>query len=157
MGARGTVKKMVIDNLLIIMMIISVIIGISLGLGLRNHWNYYDKELIFYLKFPGDLLMNMLKCLIIPLVISSLISAVASLDASASGKMGLRAIVYYLTTTLIAVIIGVILVLSISPGTRGDHEIEKSGKGRSTKPLISLMDLIRCSISYILMHLLCNA
>ena len=40
----------------------------------------------------------------------------ATLDQQASGKLGGRAIAYYLTTTLIAVIIGIILVVSINPG-----------------------------------------
>ena len=41
---------------------------------------------------------------------------VATLDQQASGKLGARAIGYYLTTTLIAVIIGIVLVVSINPG-----------------------------------------
>ncbi|KAG7269393.1 hypothetical protein CRUP_008397 [Coryphaenoides rupestris] len=40
----------------------------------------------------------------------------AALDSRASGKMGLRAVVYYTTTTVIAVAIGIVMVLIIHPG-----------------------------------------
>ena len=51
--------------------------------------------------------------------------------------------VYYLTTTLSAVIVGIILVLTIRPGEKGDSEIEKTGKTKQQKPLDALFDLIR--------------
>jgi Na+/H+-dicarboxylate symporter len=76
------------------MMIVAVAVGIGLGIGLRENWSPHDKRKLHYLRFPGDLLMNMLKMLILPLIISSLISSLAFLDAKASGRMGLRAIVY---------------------------------------------------------------
>ncbi len=39
----------------------------------------------------------------------------AALDSRASGKMGMRAVVYYTTTTIIAVFIGIVMVLIIHP------------------------------------------
>ncbi|KAL3868595.1 hypothetical protein ACJMK2_041396 [Sinanodonta woodiana] len=136
-----------LDNLLIILIIVALAIGVGLGLGLRSDptWQPTEKRKIFYLRFPGDLLMNMLKMLILPLIISSLVSSLASLDTRASGRLGVRAVVYYLTTTLAAVIEGIILVLAIQPGTRGKSkdQIERSGKARETQPLDALFDLIR--------------
>lgn len=136
-------RKVLLDNLLIVLMIIAVVIGVSLGIGLRDVWHPYDKRKIHFLRFPGDLLMNMLKMLILPLIISSLISSLATLDSKASGKMGLRAVVYYLTTTLAAVILGIILVLAIQPGTKGTKTINRTGKAKDSNPIDSLMDLIR--------------
>ncbi|KAK6179699.1 hypothetical protein SNE40_012004 [Patella caerulea] len=135
-------REILIDNLLIVFMIIAVIVGIGMGFGLRNHWSPDDEVKIFYLNFPGDLLLNMLKLLILPLVVSSIITALASLDKRASGKLGLAAVCYYMTTTLIAVILGIILVVSIQPGFRG-NEIESTGSAKRSNPLASLLDLIR--------------
>ncbi|KTG44058.1 hypothetical protein cypCar_00008015 [Cyprinus carpio] len=42
---------------------------------------------------------------------------ISSLDSKASGKMGIRAIVYYMVTTFIAVFIGIVMVIIIRPGS----------------------------------------
>jgi len=47
--------------------------------------------------------MRMLKCVILPLISSSLITGLAQLDVRQSGRMGALAILYYLATTGIAV------------------------------------------------------
>jgi len=85
----------------------------------------------------------MLKMLILPLIISSMISAVGSLDLSVSGRIGTRAIVYYMTTTVSAVILGIILVLTIHPGEGSDVGIVKGGAIRHVTTADMLMDLIR--------------
>ena len=83
--------------------------------------------------------------LIIPLIVSSLVSGLAGLDAKASGKMGLRAVVYYMSTTFVAVILGIILVVSIKPGTRTNNIREDDGTGNTQSANIadSFLDLIR--------------
>jgi len=85
----------------------------------------------------------MLKCLILPLIVSSMISAIGSLDLSVSGRIGTRAIVYYMTTTVSAVILGIILVLTIHPGQGSDVGIVKGGTVRHVTTADMLMDLIR--------------
>ncbi|XP_061192529.1 excitatory amino acid transporter 3-like isoform X2 [Saccostrea echinata] len=140
---RDRILKVLRTNLLIILMIIAVIIGLGLGFGLRSVWTPYETRKIFYLRFPGDLLMNMLKMLILPLIVSSLITAMGSLDTNASGRMGLRTVVYYMTTTFAAVILGIILVMTIEPGKKGSKDITKSGKPKEAEPLDALFDLIR--------------
>ena len=68
------------------------------------------------MSFLGDLFLRMLKALMLPLIIPSLISAVGQLDLDLSGKFGKRAVGYYLMTTLHAVILGIVLVSLIQPG-----------------------------------------
>ena len=86
----------------------------------------------------------MFQCLILPLIVSSLITATAALDKRASGRLGLGAIIYYMTTTLLAVIIGIVLVLAIHPGDPDDlSKIQRKGSSKDTKPLDALLDLIR--------------
>ncbi|XP_041358900.1 excitatory amino acid transporter 3-like [Gigantopelta aegis] len=138
------IKIIIMDNLIIIFLIAAVIIGVGLGIGLRDVWTFPDDEdKLFFLVFPGQILMSMLKCLILPLVVSSIISAVSSIPGKASGKLGAGAIIYYMTTTLIAVIIGIVLVVSIQPGYKGGKSITKSGTAKDVKPIYALFDLIR--------------
>ncbi|GFO18967.1 amino acid transporter [Plakobranchus ocellatus] len=136
-------RKILMDNLLIILIIIAVFIGVGMGMGLRNVWTYEDYKEIFYLEFPGRLLLNMLKMLILPLVISSLVTGMASIGTQATGKLGAAAVTYYMTTTLFAVIIGIVLVLTIHPGSSGDREkLRREGSSTNAKPLDSLLDLV---------------
>lgn len=67
----------------------------------------------------------------------------AALDSKASGKMGMRAVVYYMTTTIIAVIIGIIVVLIIHPGKGSKDEFMKQSKIEDISPADAFLDLIR--------------
>lgn len=130
-------------NLLLILLILSLAAGIGLGCIIRATVDPpFSKRQQMYFRFPGDLLMRMLKCLIIPLIVSSLVSGLAGLDAKASGKMGLRAIVYYFATTGIAVVLGITLVMSIKPGERStvEDDDKTADEGNIAD---SFLDLIR--------------
>jgi solute carrier family 1 (high affinity glutamate transporter) protein 2 len=80
------------------------VFGFALGLSLRSA--HLSSETIMLISFPGDLLMRMLKMCILPLIVSSLITGVAVLDPKSSGRIGLYAICYYMTTTILAAILG---------------------------------------------------
>lgn len=118
------VKNIINKNLLTILTLIGVITGIILGLTLRQltEEKWTSRE-IMYLNFIGDLFLRMLKSLILPLIVTSLIAAIGSLDLSLSGKIGFKAISYYLTTTFMAVILGIILVILIKPGVSKEEVI----------------------------------
>ncbi|MGH0154222.1 UNVERIFIED_CONTAM: hypothetical protein FKN15_061157 [Acipenser sinensis] len=96
-----------------------------------------------YFSFPGELLMRMLQMLVLPLLVSSLVTGMAALDSKASGKMGLRAVVYYTSTTVIAVFIGIIMVLIIHPGKGSKDEFKKQQKIQQVSPADAFLDLIR--------------
>ena len=77
----------------------SVCTFIILGVCLRQREEQYTKRESMYVQFLGKLFLQMLKAIILPLVIPSLIVAVGTLDLTLSGKLGARAIIYYLSTT----------------------------------------------------------
>lgn len=67
--------------------------------------------------FFGALFMNALKMIIIPLIVSSIIVGVAGIGGSEGlARMGGRTILYYATTSLFAILIGLFFVNVISPG-----------------------------------------
>ena len=66
-------------NLLLILLLASLGIGVGLGAALRELDPPMDKREQMYFRFPGDLLMRMLKALVIPLIVSSLVSGVAGI------------------------------------------------------------------------------
>ncbi len=82
--------------------------------GILGHW---APELALRLKFLGDIFLRALFMLVVPLVIASMISGITQMgDLKKLGPLGARTIAYYILTTLMAVIVGVILVNVIQPG-----------------------------------------
>ncbi|UXI15767.1 serine/threonine protein kinase rio3 [Sarcoptes scabiei] len=133
-----------VENLLLVLTILSVICGLVIGCFMR--YATYDDDFVMLVGFPGELLMRMLKMLIIPLITSSMISGLAQLDAKSSGRMGSRAIAYYFGTTLLAAILGIVLVLLIHPGNpKIKQEAMKAVKDTDTKvsTLDAMLDLVR--------------
>ena len=69
------------------------------------------------LKLIGDLFIRLLKMIIIPLIMASMITGVVSIgNVRKLGRIGLRTFTYYLATTLLAVGVGLVLVNIMQPG-----------------------------------------
>lgn len=67
--------------------------------------------------FLGNLFMNALKMLIVPLIISSIITGVAGMGGGdVMRRLGLKTLLYYLTTSLLAVLVGLAAVNLVAPG-----------------------------------------
>lgn len=87
------------------------------------------------IRLGGEIFLRVLKMLVVPLVVASVMSGILGLgDVRKLGKPGLAAIGYYLATTLLAVIAGLILVNLINPGEgaineKQRQEISESGAG----------------------------
>ncbi|XP_075358598.1 excitatory amino acid transporter 2 isoform X3 [Mycteria americana] len=130
-------------NLLLTLTVFGVILGALCG-GLLRLAAPIDPDIIMLIAFPGDILMRMLKMLILPLIISSLITGLSGLDAKASGRLGTRAMVYYMSTTIIAAVLGVILVLAIHPGNpKLKKQLGQGKKNDEVSSLDAFLDLIR--------------
>lgn len=130
--------KLLSNQFLTIATLASVVMGVIAGLTLRYSSDKWTERDIMYLNFIGELFLRMLKGLILPLVISSLIDAIGSLDLRSSGKIGARAIAYYITTTIMAVILGIFLVVTIRPGVdRNENVTLQSAQRNSTSKLRS--------------------
>eukprot|EP00090_Calanus_glacialis_P030538 TRINITY_DN4930_c0_g1_i1.p1 TRINITY_DN4930_c0_g1~~TRINITY_DN4930_c0_g1_i1.p1 ORF type:complete len:494 (+),score=139.84 TRINITY_DN4930_c0_g1_i1:271-1752(+) len=143
---KSKVVRSLKENLLTIATLAGVIIGVILGVCLKNGSDEpWSKRDAMYVSYIGKLFLNMLKCVIIPLIIPSLIASIGSMDLSLSGKVGLRAVVYYMATTVLAVILGIILVTSIRPGAGGiaEEDLQEQTTKRNITTADTLMDLLR--------------
>uniref|UniRef100_A0A8C2XZG0 Amino acid transporter n=1 Tax=Capra hircus TaxID=9925 RepID=A0A8C2XZG0_CAPHI len=130
-------------NLLLTLTVFGVILGAVCG-GLLRLASPIHPDVVMLIAFPGDILMRMLKMLILPLIISSLITGLSGLDAKASGRLGTRAMVYYMSTTIIAAVLGVILVLAIHPGNpKLKKQLGPGKKNDEVSSLDAFLDLIR--------------
>ena len=88
----------------------------------------------------GDIFMKLLKLIAVPLVLFSIIKGVSNLSSiSELGKMGIKTILLYLTTTCFAVFIGLFLVNQIGPGKGFNiSEFEKNSKVSSIQEQVNI-------------------
>ncbi|XP_023170421.1 excitatory amino acid transporter isoform X1 [Drosophila hydei] len=135
-------RKWLSDNLMLLVTLSGVMLGVILGLSLRPLHLHEDS--IMLISYPGELFMRVLKLMILPLVISSLIAGSASLNAKMNGKIALRTLVYFATTSLFNAALGIALVLLIHPGNPDLHNADdRASDRRAVKLLDSLLDLGR--------------
>ena len=148
-----SVGRILLANLLLVLTIASVVVGVIIGLPAREaHNNLSDDSyslMVRLLSFPGELFIRLLQMLILPLIIFSLIAGLGSLEAKVAGSLGWKTVLYYFTTTVLAIILGIILVVSIKPGGRGqEFECNNSTAGSHSEldTLDSILDLFRYAI-----------
>lgn len=132
----------------VLLTVSGVVAGAGLGAALREL--NLTRTQITYLAFPGDMLLRMLRMIILPLVVCSLVSGAASLDASSLGRLGGIAVAYFGLTTLSASALAVALAFIIKPGSgaqtlqSSDLGLEDAGPPPVPKETVdSFLDLVR--------------
>ncbi|MCF8348218.1 MAG: dicarboxylate/amino acid:cation symporter [Bacteroidales bacterium] len=95
--------------------LIGMAVGVVLGLlAVTLHWNEF---ILHYIKPWGTIFINLLKLIAVPLIVVSLIGGVSNLkDVSTLSRIGLKTILLYLLTTVIAISIGLAVVNLTAPG-----------------------------------------
>ena len=73
-------------------------------------------DLVVHLKFLGDVFLGALKMIIGPLVMASIVVGMLGLGEAGAGRMGAKAVIYFMLTTLVAVVFGLLMVNLIRPG-----------------------------------------
>uniref|UniRef100_A0A3Q3R9A3 Amino acid transporter n=1 Tax=Monopterus albus TaxID=43700 RepID=A0A3Q3R9A3_MONAL len=136
---RSNLRHFFRRNGLLTLSVIAVLTGGALGFLLRGT----QMSTQIYFSFPGELLMRMLKMLILPLITSSLMSGLSSMESKACCRMGVLTVTYYLWTTFIAVVVGIVLVIIIKPGMGTEMESNRLGGGPVMTSADALLDLIR--------------
>lgn len=98
---------------LYLQILIALILGILYGIFLP------DK--VEYVSWMGELFMRALKMIIIPLILTSIISGVANIGGTDNlGRLGARTFGYYMITSILAIITGLFFVNIFKPGVGAD-------------------------------------
>ncbi|MGB4206104.1 MAG: dicarboxylate/amino acid:cation symporter [Bacteroidales bacterium] len=98
-------KKIAFHWQILIALVVAVIFGI-----------YFPAQ-VKYISWMGDVFLRLLKMLIIPLVLSSLISGVTNIGGSKNlGRLGLKTMTYYIVTSIFAILTGLLLMNFFKPG-----------------------------------------
>ena len=151
-------KKLALHWQILIGMFAGVLLGIALS------FTFFGPEFIKnWIKPFGTIFINLLKLIAMPLILASLIKGVSDLkDISKLSQMGGRTIAIYLCTTILAVVMGLVLVNTIQPGNNIKEETREElmmayEEGASAKraaaqqqreagPLQPLVDLVPSNI-----------
>ncbi|HIB31598.1 MAG TPA: dicarboxylate/amino acid:cation symporter [Candidatus Marinimicrobia bacterium] len=146
---------------------LQIIIGLILGLvygiiSAAAGWGSFTSDWIAPF---GTIFINLLKLIAVPLVLSSLITGVASLsDLRKLSRIGGKTIAIYLVTTTISVTIGLVLVNTLQPGeqvpvdmktqlqdTYRDKADSRTGSAQKVKergPLQPIVDMVPSNVFY---------
>ena len=116
-------------------LVLAVIAGILLG----NHADFVNT----YIKPFGIIFLNLLKFIVVPLVLFSIMAGILSMnDISKVGKLGLRALLYFMATTLFAVTLGLVVPTLLKGILPTIHISTDATAATVDTPHLSVMDQI---------------
>lgn len=105
-------KKLELHWQILIALIIAVLYGIFL------------KDYVHFVSWMGTVFLRALKMIVIPLVFTSLITGVTNIGSGGNlGRIGIKTLVYYMFTSIIAILTGLFLVNLIKPGVGADPSL----------------------------------
>lgn len=96
---------------------ISLPIQILIALALGVIFGIFFHEYVKYISWAGDIFIRLLKMIVVPIVVSSMIVGVASIGKTGGlGRIATKTLTFYVVTTLVATFVGLALVNAIEPG-----------------------------------------
>lgn len=111
-------------NTVLIKVFTSIFLGALVGLWTGTEASVLGIPWIKIFNLISQLFLNALTIVVVPLVVSSIITGTARVGADQSfGKLGSRTFFYFILTSLIAVSVGLVLTLVIAPGSSVDRTL----------------------------------
>jgi len=105
---------------LTIRILIGLVLGIIAGVAINAAFPAGDPvqaQVADYLKLLPDVFLHLIKMIIAPLVFATLVTGIAGMgDSSALGRIGGRALAWFITASLISILVGLLLINFFQPG-----------------------------------------
>ncbi len=124
--------------------LIAMVLGAGVGLPLNTLGGLgrIDPELprtvAAYGKGLGDLFLQLLKMIVGPLILTSLVTGVTGTGSvQGLGRLGGRTLAYYIGTSMIAIITGIVMVNIIQPGVGADLAALEAGREQISHQLVT--------------------
>ncbi|MDR1302089.1 MAG: dicarboxylate/amino acid:cation symporter [Treponema sp.] len=125
--------------------LIGLVLGVILGLVLR--------EKILWIAPLGDLFVRLLKMIMMPIILSTLIVGASSVSPANLGKVGVRVIVFYLITSAVAVIIGLLMGTLFHPVAELTNVTEAIGTEANAPSITqTLLNIIPTSVAQVVVN-----
>ena len=123
---------------------IGLIVGAVIGyiFNLIGHESTFTNIVVFDIFQPiGTIFIRSLFMIVVPLVFSSLMLGVANLgDTKTLRQMGVRVLLFYITTTFCAILVGQLLINTIQPGVGMDQEMVHSAMSKMESQVAGLKE-----------------
>jgi Na+/H+-dicarboxylate symporter len=105
---------------LTIRILVGLVLGILVGVAVNAAFPAGDPvqaQVADYLKLLPDVFLHLIKMIIAPLVFATLVTGIAGMgDSSALGRIGGRALAWFITASLISITVGLLLINFFQPG-----------------------------------------
>ncbi len=136
-------KKLKLHHQILIAMVLGALIGLPLNWAAAN--GSVDAELVATIadvgKKLGSIFLRLLKMLVVPLIVSSLISGVTGMgNLKKLGALGGRTVLFYMSTSALAIFTGLVLVNIIQPGVGADLGLIEANAEGHAAPAVSSED-----------------
>ena len=102
----------------------ALVLALFVGLLVPSSFSLFNITLLSVLTFFGTLFLNALKMLIVPLVVSSIVVGMMELKPDSLGRLGSKTLIYYASTSLVAILIGLLVVNTLQPGIANDLPVK---------------------------------
>lgn len=114
--------------------VIALVLGVIIGAILNTTGN---ENIAVSIKYVGTLFLSLIKMLIVPLIFVSLVCGMTSVsDMARMGRIGVKAVLFYLGTTAFAITIGLVLGTIFQPGAGIDLGAATAMEAKSAPPFI---------------------
>lgn len=111
-------KKIALHWQILIALLVSIFFGIFFG------------EYVEYVSWMGEIFLRALRMIIVPLIISSIVSGVTGIGSAKNlGRMSMKTFSYYIMTSLFAILTGLLMVNLIKPGVGADIGLSRVVEG----------------------------
>ncbi|KAH3803562.1 excitatory amino acid transporter 2-like isoform X2 [Dreissena polymorpha] len=142
MGTCDKINAFIRDNLSLILTLLGVALGLGVGFAIRPA--HPSESVLMWLGLPGQLYLRLLKMMIVPLVVCSVISGTSSLDPKTNGKISMVSFVFIFSNNAIGAILGVLAFIAFKPGNSNQKLVAKSSLlSRSIETQDIFADLLR--------------
>ncbi|MDR3302950.1 MAG: dicarboxylate/amino acid:cation symporter [Treponema sp.] len=126
--------------------LIGLVLGVVLGLAL--------KERILWIAPFGDLFLRLLKMIMMPIIVSTLVVGASSVSPANLGRVGVRVILFYLLTSAVAIAVGLVTGAVFRPSAElADAGSIAAGKEAVAPSLVqTVLNIIPTSIAQVIVN-----
>ena len=120
---------------------IALVLAVLVGVFLEPATTLFGISFSAVFNFIGTLFLNALKMLIVPLIMSSIIVGMMEIQPDALGRLGYKTLIYYAASSLVAILIGLLVVNILQPGIAdGEPVREMVGLSADTDDVIERVE-----------------